>query len=234
MMSGNGLYAQAPAYAGGGMVPASNFGSAGGGLGAAGGMMGGGLAGLLGGMFGNSGAPYEDAMKQYQHYGNMAQNVQNPFLQAGQGAIGNYQHWLQGMQNPSGFINNLMGQYQESPYAKYEQQQAMRTAQNMGSASGMTGSTPLQLQAQQNASNISSQDMNQWLQNVLGINTQYGAGNQYLMGQGANSANALTNMYGQMGQQMGDAAGNRKAAQNNDFMSMLMGGAQLGAGIAML
>jgi hypothetical protein len=191
------------------------------------GMAFGGLGGLLGGLFGDSGSPYEDAMEQYQKWANQAQATQQPFLNAGHQAIPQYQAWLSGMQDPSKFINNLMGQYQQSPWAKYQQQQGMRAAQNMGSATGLTGSTPLQMQAQQNSQNISSQDMGNWLQNVLGINTQYGAGNQYLMGQGANAANALTNMYGNMGRQMGEAAYGKGAGENQDFMNTLMGGAQL-------
>ena len=99
-----------------------------------------------------------------------------------------------------------MGQYQQSPWARYQQQQAMRMANNMGSATGLTGSTPLQLQAQQNAANISSQDMNNWLQNVLGINTQYGQGQQNLMAGGQGAANALTSLYGDMGERMGAGA----------------------------
>ena len=194
-----------------------------------------GLAGLLGGMFGNSGAPYDDAMKQYQHWANRAQGAQNPFLNAGTGAIGNYQHWLQGMQDPSKFMNNMMGQYQESPWAHNLQQQAMRAGTNAASMGGLPngmggagfGSTPFQMQAQQNASNISSQDMNNWLQNVLGINTQYGQGQAGMMGMGQNAANALTGMYGQMGQQMGDAAYGRRAGQNQDFMNILGGGLQM-------
>jgi hypothetical protein len=203
-------------------------------LGSAGGMLGGGLAGLLGGLFGNSGAPYGDAMKQYQQWIQKAQGAQNPFLQAGQGAIGNYQNWLQSMQNPSGFINNLMGQYQQSPWAKYQQDQSMRAANNIGSASGLTGSTPLQLQAQQNAQNISSGDMNQWLQNVLGINTQYGAGNQYLMGQGANAANSLTNLYGTAGANMGQMAYGQGAGQNQDFWNTIGGAGEALGGLLML
>jgi hypothetical protein len=188
-----------------------------------------GLGGILGGLFGNSGAPYDAAMNQYQQYGNRAQGAQNPFLQAGQGAIGNYQNWLQGQQNPSQFLNNLMGQYQESPWAKYQQQQAMRTANNMGSATGLTGSTPLQLQAQQNASNISSQDMNNWLQNVLGINTQYGQGQQNLMGGGQGAANALTSLYSDMGKKMGEAAYGQEAGNQNDMWNLIGGGLQLGS-----
>jgi hypothetical protein len=195
------------------------------------GNMGSGLFGLLGGMFGNSGAPYNDAMNEYQKWAQQAQGFQNPYMQAGQGAIGNYQNWAQGMQDPSQFINGLMGQYQESPFAKYQQQQGIRTANNMGSASGLTGSTPLQMQAQQNAQNISSGDMNSWLQNVLGINSQYGQSQQNLMSGGQNAANSLTSLYGNMAPWMGGAAYGQQAGKNQDFWNMLGGGLKLGAGL---
>lgn len=183
-----------------------------------------GATGLFGGMFGNSGGPYDDAMKQYQQWMNRAQGMQNPFIQAGTGAIGNYQKWLQGMQDPTKFMNNMMGQYQESPWAKFQQQQGMRAANNMGSASGLSGSSPLMQQAQQNAQNISSGDMNNWLQNVLGVNTQYGAGEQNLMNMGQNATNSLMGMYGNAAPWMGEQAYNKGAAHNDDFWSMLGGG----------
>lgn len=182
---------------------------------------------LFGGLFGDSGAPYDKAMDQYKQYGQMAANTQNPFLQAGQGAIPDYQNWLKKQQDPSGFINNMMGQYQESPYAKYMQQQSIRGGQNAASASGLMGSTPFAQQLQQNAGNIASGDMNQWLQNVLGVNTQYGQGQQNLMTGGQNAANSLTNMYGNMGNQMGEAAYGKQAGKDQDFWNMIGGGAQL-------
>ena len=185
---------------------------------------------LLSGLFGNSGKPYEDAMKRYQEWGEKGQQAQNPFLQAGQGAIDPYQKWLSGMSNPSGFINNQMGQYQESPWAHNMQQQSMRAGQNFGSANGLSGSTPLAQQLQQNSGNISSQDMNQWLQNVLGINTQYGQGYGNLIGVGQNSANSLTNMYGDMGRQMGEQAANSGIARQNDRNNLFGGAIGLGAG----
>lgn len=198
------------------------------GQGMMGGMFGGGfgngLEGLLGSLFGHSGSPFGDAANEYQKYAQQGANVQNPFLNAGTGAIGNYQHWLQGMQDPTKFMNNMMGQYQESPWAKFQQQQGMRTANNLGSATGLTGSTPMMQQAQANAQNISSGDMNNWLQNVLGVNAQYGQGQQNLMQGGQNAANALTGLYGNMGANMGQMAYGKGAAQNNDWMSMLMGG----------
>lgn len=171
---------------------------------------------LISGLTGNSGAPYEGAMDKYQEWAKKAEDAQSPYANAGREAIPHYQQWLNGMKDPSGFINHLMGQYGESPWAKFQQQQAMRAAQNQGSASGLTGSTPLNQFAQQNARDISSQDQNQWLQNVLGINTQYGQGQNNLIGYGQNSANALTNMYGDMGRQMGEAEYGRKAGEGQD------------------
>ena len=181
------------------------------------------IGGIVQGITGGSSKPYDKAMQEYQKWINQAQGTQQPYLDAGKGAIGNYQNWLQGQQDPSKFINNLMGGYQESPYAKYQQQQAMNAGTNFGSANGLSGSTPLLQQMQQNAGGIASQDQNQWLQNVLGINTQYGQGQNNLMQGGQNAANQLTNLYGQAGQNMGQAAYGRQDAKNNDFWSMFNG-----------
>jgi hypothetical protein len=181
------------------------------------------FGGILGGMFGHSDKPYETAGQQYQQYGNMGRQTQMPFYQAGQQAIPAYQNWLQSQSNPSEFINSLMGNYQESPYARYLQQQSMRAGQNMASANGLSGSTPFMQQMQQNAANISSQDMNQWLQNVLGINTQYGQGQQNLMTGGQNAANSLTNLYGNLGNQMAEAEYGREAGRNQDRFNLFGG-----------
>lgn len=175
-----------------------------------------GLAGILGGLTGNSGAPYEAAEKELGDFYNRGRDIQNPFYNAGKNALGPFQDWLNGMKNPSDFINNLMGKYQESPWAKFQQQQSIRSAGNMGSATGLTGSTPLAQFEQQNARDISSQDMNQWLQNVLGINTQYGAGEQNLISGGQNSANALTNMNSDFGKLIAEMQYGKKAGENAD------------------
>jgi len=187
----------------------------------------GGLGQFFGGLFGNSGAPYGDAMKQFQNYFGQAQGYQQPFWEAGKNAIPQFQEWLGGMKDPSGFINKQMGNYQESPFAKYQQQQGVRAAQNMGSrgdmASGGIGSTPLMQFAQQNAQNISSQDMNQWLQNVIGVNTQYGQGLNNLMSGGQNAANSMSGISQLLGQLMGQGAYGQRAGENQD-RSNIMGG----------
>ncbi len=187
-------------------------------------MFGAGLGGLFGGLFGDSGKPYDKAMEQYQQWANKAQGVQQPYLDAGTNAIGSYQDWLKGMQDPSKFINNLMGQYQQSPYTTYLQQQAQNAGINAASASGLTGSTPFMQQQQQNATNIAQQGLDSWLQNVLGINTQYGQGQQNLMTGGQGAANALTGLYNNMGQQIGEAAYGKEAGKKQDFWNTIGGG----------
>lgn len=179
-------------------------------------MFGGGIGQFLGGMFGNSGAPYDKAANEYQKWANNATATNAPFYGAGAGAIPAYQQWLQGQKDPSQFINSLMGNYSESQGAHNKQQAMMNAGNNYGSANGLSGSSALAQQMQQNAGQISSEDMNQWLQNVLGINNQYGEGQQHLMNMGQNSANSLTNLYNSMGERMGNAAFGKEAGRQQD------------------
>jgi len=117
-----------------------------------------------------------------------------------------------------------MGQYQESPWAHYQQNQGIRQAQNAGSASGLSGSTAMNKFLQQNAQGISSQDMQGWLNNALGINEMYGHGLHNQIGFGANAANHLSDIYGTMGNNLaGLAYGSTKS--NQDDLGHIFGGA---------
>ncbi len=189
-----------------------------------------GAGGLLGGLFGNSGNSYDKAMEQYQKYGQMGQNAQQSYQDAGKSGLNNYQDWLSGQKDPSSFINNLMNNYQESPYAHNLQQQSQNAGQNAASASGLMGSTPMMQQLQQDSSKISSGDMNQWLQNVLGINTQYGQGEKNLVDTGQNSTNALTDMFNNLGNKMGEGAYGKEAGKQQNFWNTLGGvGSMIGS-----
>lgn len=183
----------------------------------------GGLSQFFGGLFGDSGEPYEDAMDQWQQYLNQGQYIQSPFYQAGVGAIPEYQGWANSMKDPSDFINKLMSKYQESPWARYQQQEGIRAGNAFGSANGLSGSTPLLKQMQQNAQNISSKDMGDWLQRVLGINSRYGEAEGNLMRGGQMSADAITQMLQKFGELMGEGAYGKKAGENQD-QSNIFGG----------
>jgi hypothetical protein len=157
----------------------------------------GGLGSLLGGIFNDPRHAYAEGQRAYDRNMDRAEGAYNPFYQSGIEGMGKYKDWLSGMSNPQDFINKLMGGYQESPYAKYLQQQAGAAGTNAASASGLIGSTPWAQQMQQNAAGISSGDMQDWLSRVLGINSEYGRGQQNLMGQGFNAAQGLGNIFGQ-------------------------------------
>lgn len=181
------------------------------------------LGSLFGGAMGMMNDPYKDAMKQFQKYANKSAGYQNPFFNMGKDSIGDYQDWLGGMKDPSEFLNNLMGNYQQSEGSKYLQDQAMKAATNAASASGLSGSTPFQMQAQQNASGIASQDMNNWLQNALGINNQYGQGLWGNIGAGQNAANNLSNIFGNLGNNMGGAKFGQGQLRNDNMSDMFSG-----------
>jgi hypothetical protein len=178
---------------------------------------------FLGGIFGNSGEPYQKGMNAYQPWMQQGINAQNPFFQAGKGAIPGYQNWVNSMQNPQDFINNMMKGYQQSPWAKYEAQQANRAGINAASAGGLAGSTPFAQQMQQNAANISSQDMQNWMGNVLGANSMYGQGLGNEVGWGQGAANQMGNMYGNLANTAYGSAYGQQAGQNQDWGNIFGG-----------
>src|ERR1700735_3355552 len=102
-----------------------------------------GAAAVASGAIGGSGKPFGAATDEYNKTEQKINDTQNPFYNSGTSAIPEYQQWLTNQKDPAGFINNLMQRYQQSPYAKLQQQNNIRAAQNFGSATGLTHSTPL-------------------------------------------------------------------------------------------
>lgn len=183
----------------------------------------GGLGSIFGNIFNDPRHPYSEAQRAYGPWMDRASNAYNPFYKAGTDAIGKFQGGLDQMANPSDFINKLMGNYKESDYSKYLQDQAGKAGINAASASGMIGSTPFAQQMQQNAAGIASQDMNQWLQNVLGINRDYLSGYGDLMHQGFNAATGQSNIFGQRAGDEGNLAYAKERAANERGKGILGG-----------
>jgi hypothetical protein len=210
----------APDYMGGGDASLADYGRGFGGLG---GGLGSALGGIFGGLFGKN--PYKNASKEYERYANQAAGYQNPFFQAGTGALGDFQNYLKGMKDPSEFLNNLMKNYKESDYTKNLKSSAERSGINAASASGLIGSTPFLKQSQKNAGEIESAGMNDWLSNALGINKQYGSGLEDLIRGGQGAGNNLSNIFSQLGENKAGTSYGSDMARNKqmqDFFSGLM------------
>lgn len=150
--------------------------------------------GILGDIFG--GDPMQNSRRKYAKDLEKAGEYGKPFYEAGMEAIPQYQEWLNTMQNPQEYVNSLMGGYSQSPYATYMQGMARNQATNMGSATGMAGSSALEREMQQNASNIASGDLQNYLGNIFGVNQMYGQGLGNQMGMGSNMANSLMSLFG--------------------------------------
>jgi len=155
---------------------------------------GGGIASILSGLFGNSGAGYQEAMDAYNKYIKQGEGQFNPYTQAGQRATSNLEAQLALMKDPQAFVNNILKGYSMSPEAQKEQQYGQQGIQNAASASGLLGSSPLFASAADYAKQFSTNDMQRYLQNVLGVNTEYLGGQNQLSNRGLQAASALADL----------------------------------------
>ncbi len=188
----------------------------------------GGLSQLLSGIFGGTGKAQQKAFDEYNKYQQQAIQQQQPYAQAGQQGMKHYQSMLGNMEDPGKFLNNLTGQYQESPYQKYLQQNALNASNNAASASGLMGSSPLAQFNGQQAGNIANSGLQDWLKQALGINTEALGGYGHMMDTGANAANNMSGLYSQLGNAAGGNAYNQQMGGQNQWANALGGLAGMG------
>lgn len=175
----------------------------------------------LGGMAGKN--PYSEGGSTFKNWIQQGINAQNPFFQAGTGALGGFQSRLGQMSDPTKFINSIMGQYQESPWAKMATQQAQNAGTNAAAASGMLGSTPYMQSSENTANAISNQDMQNWMNSVLGVNNQYMNGENSLIHGGENSADWMSRMDSGAARDMGNISYNQSQYRNHGLGNMMGG-----------
>ena len=139
---------------------------------------------IIGGVFGSGGGNSQAGYQQGQEY-------LEPWRQSGENALGQQQDYLGNMggylsehgnpadwmwsqinQSPQDFYQNLMGGYEQSPQYQQQMEDMQKGMVNAGAASGMTGSGAFYDDWQRNAQNITAQDQDRWLGNMLGVNNQ--------------------------------------------------------------
>jgi hypothetical protein len=193
-------------------------------------MMGGaGLASLLGGIFNKSGADnlgsnIRQGMGDITNYANQGLAFLDPYNQAGQAALGQYSQALNGMSNPVDYVNNIMGQYKQSPQSQFNTQEMLRAANNASAASGQLGSPAEQMAISRYQNQIDSTDQQQFLNNALGVNSQYMGGLQGLAGMGYGAA-------GQMNQNRLGLGDEMAQMYQNLGMANMYGNQSMGSGI---
>lgn len=172
----------------------------------------GGLSSVLGNLFSDPRRPFAQAQRAYDPYMDRASGIYQPFYETGREALNPFKRRLNEMQNPSSFINNLMGNYKESDWARIMKDKSQRAATNAASASGLIGSTPYLEASEQIAGDISAQDMDRWLQKVLGINKDYLSGYDQLIGRGFGAAQGLSDLNQRRAQDEANLAYNKERA----------------------
>lgn len=126
-------------------------------------------------MGGASGQNPSDAASKYlnQIPGTITPYYQ-PYINAGQGAMGDLQaQYKQLLSNPTAIMNQIGGQFKESPGYQYNVNQATIGANNAAAASGMAGSPAEQAGLAGTISGLASQDYNNFMNQGLGL---YGQG----------------------------------------------------------
>jgi hypothetical protein len=165
-------------------------------------------------------------------YLDMARQGYDPYVQQGQEAYGKLNPLFSQMgQDPAAYLEKLMGGYQQSPAYQKQFEEMSRAAGNTAAAGGMRGS----LSDIQNEADISrslmGQDMQQWLQNVLGIQGTglQGLGNFYEKGYGATSD--IGNILNSQGSLAFQGQAQKNKSMNDLISGLLSAVGTIGGGI---
>lgn len=189
-------------------------------------------------LFGKDKNPADAANQQLDQIPGTVKPYYDPYINAGTGALPGYQQQLEEMmKNPQAIIDRLGAGYKESPGFQFNKNQALTGIGNAAAAGGMAGSPEHEQRAGQLAENLSSQDYDKYLNQVLGLFGGGVQGNEGLVkqGYGASSdlATTLANMFGAKAQYgyAGAADQNRRRADDrNQLFSGLGTAAQLAMG----
>ena len=162
----------------------------------------------------------------------------NPYIQAGQQAMGQQQNYWNQNQNPQQTLDTWMKGYNQTPYAQYLINQAEGQANNAAAMSGTLGSLPNRRGDMQIASDISGGQMNNYLGNLY--NQQGAMQNNWndILGRGAQASNELS-QYGlqnseQLAQDqanMGIARGSQDEARSSMWGNLFGNGLGVAAGM---
>ncbi len=103
-------------------------------------------------------------------------------------------------QDPTAFVEQIMQSYKPSQGYQFRRKNALNAAQNSAASGGFSGTGYDQMNQGALADDLASQDMQQYLQNILGVQGAGIAGQQHQADQGylasGNLADYLGNAYG--------------------------------------
>lgn len=171
--------------------------------------------GGIAGMFGKKRNPAGEANQYLDQIPGQMNPYYQPYINAGQGALGKLQgEYGTALDDPNAIYNKLGQGYKESPGYKARLQQALAAAGNASAAGGMLGS-PQDIQGQtQTANDITAQDYENYLNHMQGIYNKGLEGQGEINRQGFDASTGYANILGQVTGQKANNAYNNAASQN--------------------
>jgi len=176
------------------------------------------IGGALGGLFGGGGDASSDieeaeqqAIAERRAEFEKAQQFLSPFMGAGQFAIPGLEALTGG--DPAAVINRLTQQFQTSPGQQFIQQQATRALQNQAERAGLLDTGAERASLAQTVSGLASQNLNQFINQALGVRSSQQQALESLFGGGLGAGQALAGGALQTGAGIAGDLGNIGAAQ---------------------
>lgn len=172
---------------------------------------------ILDRIFGHRSDPSQAANQYLNQIPGVAHQGYDDYINQGKDAGGRTKSAYEDMINdPTGFINNILKGYKPSEGYQYQKEQVGKSLSNTAAAGGIAG-TPLDQQNQgQAVQQLLSGDMQQFLQNVLGRYDTGLKGEQGIANQGFQASGQLTDALGGALNQQGGLAFQGAQQHNSD------------------
>ena len=168
--------------------------------------------------------PADAAMPYLNQIPGMAKGYYEPYINKGNEAYNIFNPELNQMtSDPAAFLEKLMKGYEPSRGYQLQRDEALKAAGNSAAAGGMRGSSNDISNEARIADTLQGEDMQKWLQNVLGIQTRGQEGEQSLYNQGYNASNALSSDLSNVLGTQASLAFQGQANQNQSRSDLLSG-----------
>lgn len=180
---------------------------------------------LLGNLFGGddaySGPSPEQILAQVHQ---MGKETFDPYIQRGHKAQDTLSgHYNRFAGSPMDFLNEIISGYSPSEGYKFREKKALEAARNAAAQGGISGTHNDQAAQAELVTGLLGQDMQQWLQNVLGIQGTGLQGLENEAGRGFGASQSLADLLGNVGGSQAGLAYNRQQA-DRDRTGNLIGG----------
>lgn len=180
------------------------------------------VGGAAGGLFGGfSKDPTKEANKYLKQIPGMGKQYYNPFIERGARAGNMLEGEYGKLLEPTSFIDEIMKHYKTSAGAEYNRDKLGRGIGATAAAGGFAGTPEHQQEYGEMADKIMSQDMQEYLQNALGVYNRGLGGEEGFNNQGFDASKDLVDLLGgTLSSQAGVAY--KGASQSNEDRQAMM------------